>query len=155
MSFLLFAVFSLLVKIFRSWYNQSKITTIHTEEISHDKTDQNPKKLLLFLAILYLFLGLFFTLAGCVSGNLLCFLLFVYHLLSRQYPSFCTAVPIGQKILYTEEGICIHVPFQRVYTVFWTEIECLMRVDLRDLSNSDSGKTLWHAHKTQSRHTTF
>ena len=66
---------------------------------------------------------------------------FVYHLLSRQYPSFCTAVPIGQKILYTEEGICIHVPFQRVYTVFWTEIECLMRVDLRDLSNSDSGKT--------------
>lgn len=33
------------------------------------------KKLLLFLAILYLFLGLFFTLAGCVSGNLLCFLL--------------------------------------------------------------------------------
>ena len=45
MSFLLFAVFSLLVKIFRSWYNQSKITTIHTEEISHDKTDQNPKKI--------------------------------------------------------------------------------------------------------------
>lgn len=45
MSFLLFAVFSPLVKIFRSWYNQSKITTIHTEEISHDKTDQNPKKI--------------------------------------------------------------------------------------------------------------
>ena len=25
---------------------------------------------------------------------------------------------LGKKILYTEEGICIHVPFQRVYTVF-------------------------------------
>ena len=76
MSFLLFAVFSPLVKIFRSWYNQSKITTIHTEEISHDKTDQNPKKITsVSRPILYLFLGLFFTLAGCVSGNLLCFLL--------------------------------------------------------------------------------
>lgn len=99
------------------------------------------KKLLLFLAILYLFLGLFFTLAGCVSGNLLCFLLSCIIFFPASILLFVQLFLLGKKILYTEEGICIHVPFQRVYTVFWTEIECLMRVDLRDLSNSDSGKT--------------
>ena len=99
------------------------------------------KKLLLFLAILYLFLGLFFTLAGCVSGNLLCFLLSCIIFFPASILLFVQLFLLCKKILYTEEGICIHVPFQRVYTVFWTEIECLMRVDLRDLSNSDSGKT--------------
>ena len=55
------------------------------------------KKLLLFLAILYLFLGLFFHTGRMCFGESPLFSSFVYHLLSRQYPSFCTAVPIGQK----------------------------------------------------------
>ena len=97
MSFLLFAVFSLLVKIFRSWYNQSKITTIHTEEISHDKTDQNPKKITSVSRNFISVSRTFFHTGRMCFGESPLFSSFVYHLLSRQYPSFCTAVPIGQK----------------------------------------------------------
>ena len=111
------------------------------------------KKLLLFLAILYLLLGLFFTLAGCVSGNLICFLLSCVIFFPASILLFVQLFLLGKKILYTEEGICIHAPFQRIYTIFWTEIECLMRVDLRDLSNSDSGKTsLARTQKTEPSH---
>lgn len=97
MSFLLFAVFSLLVKIFRSWYNQSKITTIHTEEISHNKTDQNPKKITSVSRNFISVSRTFFHTGRMCFGESPLFSSFVYHLLSRQYPSFCTAVPIGQK----------------------------------------------------------
>ena len=105
------------------------------------KPIQNRKRLLLSLAILYLFLGLFFTFAGCVSGEFICFFLSGILFFRSAPLLFVQLFLLGKKILYTEEGICIHAPFRRVHTIFWTEIECLMRVDLRDLSNSDSGST--------------
>ncbi len=105
------------------------------------KPIQNRKRLLLSLAILYLFLGLFFTFAGCVSGEFICFFLSGILFFPASALLFVQLFLLGKKILYTEEGICIHAPFRRVHTIFWTEIECLMRVDLRDLSNSDSGST--------------
>lgn len=99
---------------------------------------RHQKGIQIFFAILFLLLGIFFTLAGCISGDFICFL-FSCLFFPSSASLFVQLFLLGKKILYTEAGICIHTPFQQCHTIPWTEIECMMRINLRDLATSDSG----------------
>ena len=157
MSFLLFAVFSLLVKIFRSWYNQSKITTIHTEEISHDKTDQNPKKSYFCFSQFYICFSDFFSHWQDVFRGISS--VFFFRVSSSFPPvSFFlySCSYWAKKFLYTEEGILYPCSISASIYSFWTvnrmSDACRSAGSLQILILA---RPLWHAHKTQSRHTTF